>query len=234
VSLVLEDDLPQVFIDKIQIQLVLFNLVRNAMEALERSPRREIGIKTYAARTERSKSRSGTQAQASTRAWLISCLPSISRQRSMVWESGCPGMSGLQLQTQLAEQGITLPVIVITGHADVPMAVAAMRAGAVDFIEKPFNDDTIISSVQRAFEIGIKLRDEGLSAAALKARIARLTVRERDVFLQAVAGKPNKVIAHELGISIRTVEVYRARVMEKLNASNFPHLIRMALVAGIG
>ena len=126
------------------------------------------------------------------------------------------------------------PVIVITGHADVPMAVAAMRAGAVDFIEKPFNDDTIISSVQRAFEIGIKLRDEGLSAAALKARIARLTVRERDVFLQAVAGKPNKVIAHELGISIRTVEVYRARVIEKLNASNFPHLVRMALVAGIG
>src|SRR5208283_2645855 len=269
VSLELEDDLPQVFIDKIQIQLVLFNLVRNAMEALERSLRREIGIKTYAARTERSKSRSGTQAQASTRAWLISCLPSISRQRSMVWESGCrsasrlstptaagcgrpiplevvrpfillfqslnqsmannckvlivdddkgvraslaallrtavfevetygsgpeflqawtpercgcvlidvrmPGMSGLQLQTQLAEQGITLPVIVITGHADVPMAVAAMRAGAVDFIEKPFNDDTIISSVQRAFEIGIKLRDEGLSAAELKARIARLT-----------------------------------------------------------
>jgi two-component system response regulator FixJ len=143
-------------------------------------------------------------------------------------------MSGLQLQTQLAEQGITLPVIVITGHADVPMAVAAMRAGAVDFIEKPFNDDTIISSVQRAFEIGIKLRDEGLSAAALKVRIARLTARERDVFLQVVAGKPNKVIAHELGISIRTVEVYRARVMEKLNASNLPHLIRMAMVAGIG
>jgi len=145
-----------------------------------------------------------------------------------------PGMSGLQLQTQLAEQGITLPVIVITGHADVPMAVAAMRAGAVDFIEKPFKDDTIISSVQRALEIGIKLRDNGLSAAALKARIARLTARERDVFLQVVAGKPNKVIAHELGISIRTVEVYRARVMEKLNASNLPHLIRMALVAGIG
>ena len=72
-----------------------------------------------------------------------------------------PGMSGLQLQTQLAEQGITLPVIAITGHADVPMAVAAMRAGAVDFIEKPFNDETIISSVQRALEIGIKLRDEG-------------------------------------------------------------------------
>ena len=132
-----------------------------------------------------------------------------------------PGMSGLQLQTQLAEQGITLPVIVITGHADVPMAVAAMRAGAVDFIEKPFNDDTIISSVQRAMEIGIKLRDEGLSAPALKARIARLTMRERDVFLQVVAGKPNKVIAHELGISIRTVEVYRARVMEKLNAVTF-------------
>ena len=143
-------------------------------------------------------------------------------------------MSGLQLQTQLAEQGITLPVIVITGHADVPMAVAAMRAGAVDFIEKPFNDNTIISSVQRAMEIGIKLRDEGLSAPALKARIARLTMREHDVFLQVVAGKPNKVIAHELGISIRTVEVYRARVMEKLNARNLPHLIRIALVAGIG
>ena len=72
-----------------------------------------------------------------------------------------PGMSGLQLQTQLAEEGITLPIIIITGHADVPMAVAAMRAGAVDFIEKPFNDDTIISSVQRALEIGIKLRDKG-------------------------------------------------------------------------
>jgi two-component system, LuxR family, response regulator FixJ len=145
-----------------------------------------------------------------------------------------PGMSGLQLQTQLAERGITLPVIVITGHADVPMAVAAMRAGAVDFIEKPFNDAAIISSVQRALEIGIKLRDDGLSAAALKARIAQLTMRERDVFLQVVAGKPNKVIAHELCISVRTVEVYRARVMEKLNASNLPQLSRMALVAGIG
>ena len=144
-----------------------------------------------------------------------------------------PGMSGLQLQSQLAEQGITLPVIVITGHADVPMAVAAMRAGAVDFIEKPFDDDTIISSVQRALGISLKLRDEGLSATALKASIARLTTRERDVLLQVVAGKPNKVIAHELGISIRTVEVHRARVMEKLNASNLPHLIRMAVVAGI-
>ena len=98
-SLVLENDLPQVFIDKIQIQLVLFNLVRNAMEALERSPRREIGIKTYAARTERSKSRSEIQAQASTRALLISCLPSISRQRSMVWESGCRSASQLSTPT---------------------------------------------------------------------------------------------------------------------------------------
>lgn len=143
-----------------------------------------------------------------------------------------PGMSGLQLQTRLAEQRVTLPVIIITGHADVPMAVSAMRAGAMDFIEKPFRDETIINSIQRALEQGTNLREAELSARVVKERIGLLTAREREVFSKVAAGKANKVIAHELGISARTIEVHRANVIEKLEARNLADLVRMALLAG--
>lgn len=143
-----------------------------------------------------------------------------------------PGMSGLQLQARLAEQGVALPVVIITGHADVSMAVGAMQAGATDFIEKPFREEAIINSVRRALERSAKLRDEGLSAGAVKERIALLTAREHEVFLQVATGKPNKVIAHEFGISTRTVEVHRANIMKKLEARSLADLVRISLVAG--
>lgn len=142
-----------------------------------------------------------------------------------------PGMSGLQLQAELSQRGIALPVIIISGHADVPMAVAAMKCGAIDFIEKPFRFEAIIDSVQRALEHGARLRERELSAETANGRIALLTAREHEVFLCVAAGKANKVIAHELGISARTVEIHRAKVMEKLEARSLPHLVRMALVA---
>lgn len=157
--------------------------------------------------------------------------PASSCRGCLVVDVRMPGMSGLQLQEELARQGITVPVIIITGHADVPMAVAAMRSGAVDFIEKPFRFETIADSIQRALEHSARLRERELSEEAAKARIALLTAREHDVFLGVAAGKANKVIANEFGISARTVEIHRAKVMEKLQARSLPQLVRMALAA---
>ncbi len=155
-------------------------------------------------------------------------------------DSGClivdvqmPGMSGLELQARLAAQQIDVPIIVITGHGDVPIAVQALKAGALDFFEKPFTDDTILDSVRRALEHSEQLQKEKSLAADAAARIARLTAREHDVLEQLVTGRPNKVIAYELGISPRTVEIHRARVMEKMQARSLSHLVRMALAVGI-
>lgn len=144
-----------------------------------------------------------------------------------------PGMSGLQLQAMLAQREIKIPIIMITGHADIPMAVAAMQAGAMDFIEKPFRDETIIRSIQRAFEEPVECSGEELSASATRKRIESLSEREYSVFIGVVAGKPNKIIAHELGISPRTVEVHRAKVMSKLEARNLADLVRLAMVMRI-
>lgn len=144
-----------------------------------------------------------------------------------------PGLSGLELQEQLAAMNITLPVIIVTGHGDLPMAVKAMRAGAVDFIEKPFDDDVILRSVQEALSRGSKLRAESASGEAVKVNLKRLTARELEVLEQVALGHPNKVIAYNLGISSRTVEIHRARVVEKLQARNLAHLVRMAIAAGI-
>jgi len=144
-----------------------------------------------------------------------------------------PGLSGLELQQQLASMKISLPVIIVTGHGDLPMAVKAMKAGAVDFIEKPFDDEVILESVREALARGAKMRTESASTEALKANLERLTAREREVLEQVAFGHPNKVIAHNLGISSRTVEIHRARVIEKLQARNLAHLVRMAIAAGI-
>lgn len=150
--------------------------------------------------------------------------------------SGCvitdvrmPGMSGVDLLKELKSRDPSTPVIVITGHGDVPLAVEAMRAGAADFLEKPFSEDAMLASVQRATAkpVAAGADDE------LAERVARLSQRERQVLLRLVDGQLNKTIGHELGISMRTVEVYRANLMSKMRADSFAELVRMAIQAGV-
>jgi two-component system response regulator FixJ len=143
-----------------------------------------------------------------------------------------PEMSGIEVQENLAAGNRQLPVIVMTGHADVPLAVRAMKAGAVDFIEKPFDDEVMLSAIRAALTRHINDRERNARTTAIQERIARLSDREREVLDRLVAGKANKVIAHELGISPRTVEVYRANVMTKMQADSLSELVRMALVEG--
>jgi two-component system, LuxR family, response regulator FixJ len=144
-----------------------------------------------------------------------------------------PGMGGLEVHQELRRRNSALPVIVITGHGDVPLAVRAMKAGAADFIEKPFTDETILGGIRRALELGQESRQEQAANAEILARADRLTPREREVFNELVAGHPNKVIAYNLAISPRTVEIHRARVMEKMQARNLSALVRMALRTGL-
>ena len=143
-----------------------------------------------------------------------------------------PEMDGLQVQRRLQESGALLPVVFVTGHGDVAMAVQAMHAGAMDFIEKPIARDRLLASVARAIDAGRDVRREEEESSEIRARIARLSARERDVLGQLVAGNPNKVTARHLGISYRTVEVYRRNLMTKMGAQNLSHLVRMAIVAG--
>lgn len=144
-----------------------------------------------------------------------------------------PEISGVELQTKLGTLGVDLPIIVMTGHADVPTAVQTMKAGAVDFVEKPFADDAILQSVARALDRGRERRREAETAAQVNARLALLTEREREVFDELLLGRPNKVIAAHLNISPRTVEIHRARVLDKMQVHNLPDLVRMALAAKI-
>lgn len=137
-----------------------------------------------------------------------------------------PGMSGLDLQRELNRRGGVLKIVVITGHGDVPMAVAALKAGAVDFLEKPFDADALLASLAEAF--GEATDSPAPSHAAVR-RIEALTPREREVMDLVVAGHPNKVIAHRLDIALRTVEIHRARVMEKTGSRNLSELVRLAL-----
>jgi two-component system response regulator FixJ len=149
-----------------------------------------------------------------------------------------PEMNGLELQQELAKQDSPLVVILMTGHGDVPMAVSAMRAGAFDFIEKPFADDVLLEGVRRALEQA-KARDrqrvgKPAEAADVTRRLAALTPREREVLDHLVRGSPHKVIAHELKISPRTIEVHRARIMQKMEARNLAELVRLMLTGGQG
>lgn len=145
-----------------------------------------------------------------------------------------PDMDGLELQVELNRRGVRLPLIIMTGHGDVPMAVRAMKAGAADFLEKPFSDELLLDSVRRARLMAAEATREERESGALRQRFESLTAREHEVLEGMVAGRPNKLIAHDLGISPRTVEIHRARVMEKMEARSLSALVRMALAAGIG
>ena len=154
-------------------------------------------------------------------------------------ESGCivtdvrmPGMTGLELVVQLRQLGCKLPIIVMTGHADVQLAVQAMKAGAHDFIEKPFDDSVLLQTMEAALARPVALNGgDGERREALQ-RIESLSTRERQVLQGLVAGKPNKAMARDFGISPRTVEVYRANLMTKLNAASLSEVVRMAVRAG--
>lgn len=153
--------------------------------------------------------------------------------------SGCivtdvrmPEMSGLDLVRRLKERSVALPVIVITGHGDVPLAVEAMRAGVTDFLEKPFDDAALLASIRSALSTTAEASRHDAERERFEQMLASLSGREREVLQGVVAGKLNKVIAYELGISPRTVEVYRANVMSKTGAHGLSELVRIALLAG--
>jgi two-component system response regulator FixJ len=153
--------------------------------------------------------------------------------------SGCvitdvrmPDMSGIDLLRHLKTSAMALPVVVITGHGDIPLAVEAMKLGAVDFFEKPYDDDALLASVRAALQHSEKDAKQEADKAAIQARLAALSNRERQVLDGLIAGKANKVIAFDLGISPRTVEIYRANVMTKMEAASLSELVRMALISG--
>jgi two-component system, LuxR family, response regulator FixJ len=153
--------------------------------------------------------------------------------------SGCivtdvrmPEMSGLELVRHLKEAKVSLPVIMITGHGDVPLAVEAMRAGVIDFIEKPFDDEALLRSIRMALDVKFEADARAHERQRFEEMLATLSGREKDVLRGVIAGKMNKVIAYELGISPRTVEVYRANVMSKTHANGLSELVRIALLAG--
>ena len=144
-----------------------------------------------------------------------------------------PGMNGIELVRKLKSDGNECPVILITGHGDVALAVEAMKAGAVDFIEKPFDDAVLLDAIRAALEARSSGPGDSASRAEAQSRLAELSPRERDVLQGVVAGKINKIIAHELSISPRTVEVYRANLMAKTGARSVSELMRIALAAGL-
>jgi len=153
------------------------------------------------------------------------------RAGCLVLDIRMPGMSGLDLQQALNERHSILPIVFITGHGDVPMAVEAMQAGAVDFIQKPFRDQDLIDRINRGLAKDGEMREALRARDDIRARIGELTPREREVLDLVTAGKANKVIAGDLNVSQRTVEIHRARVMEKMNANSLAHLVRMVIEA---
>ena len=154
------------------------------------------------------------------------------RRGCLVLDIRMPGMSGLELQEELNTRGALMPIIFITGHGDVPMAVEAMQHGAMDFLQKPFRDQDLLDRINKALERDRAGRDLLGNRESIQARIAALTPRELEVLKLVVAGKANKVIADDLQISQRTVEIHRAHVMEKMSANSLAHLVRMIIEAG--
>jgi two-component system response regulator FixJ len=159
--------------------------------------------------------------------------PALNEAACLIADIRMPDMDGLQLQEELVARKLGIPVIVVTGHGDVPLAVRAMKAGAVDFIEKPFDGELMLESVRRALAVSSQTRSQANLAKAAETRIDGLTARERQVLEHLVAGRANKIIAYELDISPRTVEIHRAHLMEKMQARSLSDLIRLALAAGV-
>jgi two-component system response regulator FixJ len=185
--------------------------VRNSLEFLLRTAK--IDVRTY---------ESATAFLSQLKAGERGCI---------VTDVRMPEMSGIELLRRLKEMSIDLPVIVITGHGDVSLAVEAMKAGAVDFLEKPFEDERVLAAIGSALE---REREEGgrvAERARIREKMAQLSQREREVLDGLVAGAANKTIAFDLGISARTVEVYRANVMTKMEAKSLSELVRMAIIA---
>ena len=160
---------------------------------------------------------------------FLKALPHV-QDGCIVTDIRMPEMDGLELQRRLNAAKNTMPVIVITGHGDVTLAVEAMKAGAVDFIEKPFDDEGLLTTIRSALADHESDRERESKAAETRGRLALLSERERQVLDGLVAGKANKVIAYDLGISARTVEIYRANVMTKMQADSLSSLVRMVLV----
>lgn len=163
---------------------------------------------------------------------FLTTVPSIA-VGCVITDVRMPGIGGIELLRRLDDMQVRLPVIVITGHGDVPLAVEAMKLGAVDFLEKPYEDEMLLGSVQSALDRSHDNAFRNAQRAEVEARLATLTSRERDVLNGLIAGKPNKVIAFDLSISPRTVEIYRANLMTKMAATSLSELVRMALVIGI-
>lgn len=149
----------------------------------------------------------------------------------LVLDIRMPGLSGLELQQKLIESGSSLPIIFISGHGDIPMAVEAMQKGAFDFIQKPFRDQELLDRISEALNTARRQESEREQKLDVQDRIDTLTKREHEVLDLVVTGKPNKIIAHELGVSQRTIEIHRARVMEKMRAKSLAELVRMHMAA---
>lgn len=160
--------------------------------------------------------------------------PLPARPGCVVLDLRMPGASGLTVQDELARAGSVLPILFLTGHADVPTAVRAMKAGAVDFSEKPFNDQALLDAVDRALTRARALLVARQDRQRVEQRLATLTAREREVLALVVAGLPNKLVADRLGASEKTIKVHRSRVMAKMRADSLADLVRMAQAAGIG
>jgi two-component system response regulator FixJ len=152
----------------------------------------------------------------------------------LVLDVRMPGMSGLELQDELNRRGAIIPVIFITGHGDVPMAVEAMQHGATDFLQKPFADQDFAERIERALALDQRNRAALEQEDQIRARLAALTRRELQVLQLVTLGKPNKIVAAELGVSQRTVEIHRAHLMEKMGATSLAHLVRMAMSVEMG
>jgi FixJ family two-component response regulator len=144
-----------------------------------------------------------------------------------------PGLSGLELQRRITEAGMEIPIVFITGYGDIPMTVNAMKAGAVEFLAKPFRDQDLLEAIQKALEHDRKVRDQRAAQEALRSRFASLTPREREVMTRVVGGLLNKQVGVELGMSETTVKIHRHQVMEKMGAGSLPDLVRMADKLGI-
>lgn len=151
----------------------------------------------------------------------------------LVLDVRLPGSSGLDLQQQLVAEGIGVPVIIVTGHGDVPIAVRAMRTGALDFIEKPYDDQVLLDRIRHAVELDIRNRRDRAERQDILSRVALLTPREREVLEGVVSGSANKQIAGDLGISTKTVEAHRAHVMEKMRVESLAELVRLVQIAGV-